>query len=351
MDAQYAIEKFTRCPKCRSFSLKGVNPNGEDRGSERSICTVYACRNCGDQYVLHGDTLKKKNSFLFSKNHDLETMTDEPEIPERPKQEPVIPRRVERKKKTYNRTAVSLISILILAALGFLFFLYPGIKKQDHEELAPPLGMEETKQVEETVVEEPQATVEEDTEAVDNTETTTAMEETTENDAPADEAIEEDVRAISENEQSDETIPEEPETTAAVETVQRDDEPVSYKVFDSSLVKVRKSSPDYSDRSRRWFFKRNTITISRSEEQRVYIAGDATGKRKWAVDDEITINGRRVKGVSDELSVVGYIPESKQVQPLDITELVPPGKDTVLDIRLVDYGIFWGNTPVYVVII
>ncbi|NIM18104.1 MAG: hypothetical protein GTO45_39510, partial [Candidatus Aminicenantes bacterium] len=48
--------------------------------------------------------------------------------------------------------------------------------------------------------------------------------------------------------------------------------PISHKIFDTSWLKVRKTSPGYSDKSFRWYFKRKTITIKRSKTQRVYIA-------------------------------------------------------------------------------
>lgn len=127
-------------------------------------------------------------------------------------------------------------------------------------------------------------------------------------------------------------------------------EPTVYKVFDSSWIKVRKSSPHYSDESFRWNYKRKTITIKRSRAQRVTIAGDPTGKEKWAVDDEIVINGNRIKGFSTDMTEIGYIPGSKRVPPYDITHLVPSNRETVLNIRLVDYGVFWGNTSLYIVI-
>ena len=126
---------------------------------------------------------------------------------------------------------------------------------------------------------------------------------------------------------------------------------LSYKIFDFSGLKVRKSSPDYADKSRQWSFKRKSLTIKRSEAQRVLIAGDPTGKSKWAVDDEIRINGEHIKGVSGEITEMGGIPDSKRILPYDITYLVPANRKTVLDIRLVDYGIFWGNTSLYIVIL
>jgi serine/threonine protein kinase len=128
-------------------------------------------------------------------------------------------------------------------------------------------------------------------------------------------------------------------------------EPISYKIFDYSGIKPRSSSPNHSDPSLRWFFKRRTVTIKRSKTQRVYIAGDSTGKAKWAVDDEIIINGERIKGFSQEMTQIGYIPESKCLPPCDITHLVSTDRKTILDIRLVDYGVFWGNTSLYLVII
>jgi hypothetical protein len=340
MDEQYAIEKFTRCPKCRSFSLKGVRPHGEDRGSETSVCKIYACSNCGDKYVLHGNTLKKKSNLLHSKKPEpvkQESVKQEPVKQEPPKQEKIT-EPVKMKNKNTSRTAVILVSFFCLAVLGFIFLLYPGSKKQERSEVSQPL-MEKNHAAEDA---EEDGTVEVNTE---NTEPNGGDDADPEpENLPGDNAL-----TAEENTPPEETPA--PEQVTANNNHSQPSEPVSYKVFDFSGIKVRKSSPDHSDKSLRWFFNKKTITITRSKNQRVYIAGDPTGKSKWAVDDEITINGRPIKGFSEELSVTGYIPESKQVQPFDITHLVPSDSEIVLDIRLVDYGIFWGNTPVYVVVI
>ena len=141
-----------------------------------------------------------------------------------------------------------------------------------------------------------------------------------------------------------------PKVTAAPREMSEIAEHKVIKIFDLSYIKVRRTYPDSSDESHRWFFGKTTVTISRSREQRVIIAGDRTGDRSWAVDDEILINWKKFKGSRAPMEQIGLIPSEKKVPPLDITNLVPAGRDVTLDIRLTDYGVFWGNTALFVVI-
>lgn len=287
---QYSIEKFTRCPRCRAFSLKGLNPDETGRIPGDASASIYVCKNCGTRYAIQGSALRQVSSLLQERR-------------QKPKEK--IPMRIE--SKPNSRPAVFLILIFCLIAAGIIFLIQAG--RQNQEPMAAPqLQMEKQTtflQLREDTIEEKRK-----------------------------------------NENLVAAMMVEPEPVLISEKL----EPIVYKVFDSSWIKVRRTSPHYSDQSFRWNYKRKTITIKRSEDQRVTIAGDPTGKEKWAVDDEIIINGNRIKGFSADMTETGFIPGSKRVPPYDITRLVPPDRETVLNIRLVDYGVFWGNTPLYIVI-
>ncbi len=301
MEQRYIIEKFTRCPGCRSFSLKGLNPDETNEVPGVSPGNAFVCNNCGAQFALRGNTLEEMGSFLHQNKQ------------ESPKKEPG-PVRIENLR--FSRTAIFLIFFLCLLGGGILLLLHPW--NQDREQSEAARKEVKQKEVKKTNLEKP--------------------------------VIKETAKA------NGETHPIEIEAVkvARLQDEPKTDspgiEPISYKIFDDSGVRVRSSYPDLSDRSQRWNFKRKTITIKRSKTQRVYIAGDPSGKTKWAVDDEIIINGEKIKGLSEEITEPGYIPGSKCLPPCDITHLVSADRKTVLDIRLVDYGILWGNTSLYIVI-
>jgi hypothetical protein len=303
MEAQYIIEKFTRCPGCRSFSLKGLNPDETGTIPGVSSGNVFVCNNCGAQFVLRGNSLKEIGSLLHQ--HEQET----------PKKEPV---RVE--TRTTSRTAYLFIFIFCLVIGGILLLLQPWNQDQGQIEA-----------LEQKVESKPEVNQKEEK----KTNLVNAVIKETEKENRETKPIE-PVKVSQ--------LEDEPEINS-VEL-----EPAAYKIVDDSGVKVRSSSPHRSDLAKRWNFKRKTVTIQRSERQRVYIAGDPSGKAKWAVDDEIIVNGEKIKGFSEEMTQIGYIPESKCRPPCDITHLVSADKKTVLDIKLVDYGVFWGNTSLYIVI-
>jgi len=280
MDEHLAIEKFTRCPGCRSFSLKRSDPDETGKKAGLFSDTIFVCNNCGNRYALKGNTLKETAGLL-------------PEREQKTKKEP---RKL--KSKTTRRIAVFLL--LFLGLLAVVITLQLQTRKQDEQQIEPAQPQVEKKEEvkkEERKEEKPEAEVPE------------------------------------------------------VPTTSNSSEPTAYKIFDLSWLKVRRSSPGFSKESLRWYFSRRRITVKRAKTQRVYIAGDPAGKKKWAVDDEIVIDGQRIKGFSREMTKVGYIPESSQLPPHDITHLVPANRDTVLDIKLADYGVVWGNTSLYIVIL
>ncbi len=306
MEERYIIEKFTRCPGCRSFSLKGLNPDEKSGIPGVSPGNMFVCHNCGAQFALRGNTLEDIDSLAHQDKQET------------PKKEPV---KIERSRM--SRTAIFLVFFLCLILAGILLLLQPWSREQEQIE-APTPGVKQ-------------------------------KEEKKTNPVKGNDAANQVKAVIKETGVAkEETQPIEPVKVSRLEaepgTGSGELEPTSVKIFDVSGMNVRSSSPDRSDRSLRWNFKRNTVTIKRSKTQRVYVAGDPTGKSRWAVDDELVINGERITGVSEEMTESGYIPASNRLPPFDITHLVPADRETVLDIRLVDYGIFWGNTSLYIVV-
>ncbi len=125
----------------------------------------------------------------------------------------------------------------------------------------------------------------------------------------------------------------------------------SIRVFPTTTIKVRSSARNTVGPPHRWSFLKNTITVRREAHQHVYAAGDSTGTQKWAVDDQLVINGKVYEGLSasyDKKS--GYLPEVAKNLPLDITNLVPPDQETLLEIELVDHGKLWANTEIHIVV-
>ena len=123
----------------------------------------------------------------------------------------------------------------------------------------------------------------------------------------------------------------------------------STMVFPATTTKVRVSARNTVGPAHRWSFLKNTITVRREAHQHVYAAGDSTGTQKWAVDDRLIINGKVYEGLSTSYDKkAGYLPEMAKNLPLDITNLVPPDQETLLEIELVDHGKLWTNTKIHI---
>ncbi len=123
------------------------------------------------------------------------------------------------------------------------------------------------------------------------------------------------------------------------------------KVFSANTIKVRTSAPDVVAAEYRWGFVKKTVKVTRQSHERVYVAGDITGTEMWAVDDQLTINRETFPGLSRPFeSNSGPLPEESKRPPLDITVLVPPDQETTLYVELVDHGKFWANTDIYIVV-
>ena len=142
-----------------------------------------------------------------------------------------------------------------------------------------------------------------------------------------------------------------PTTQPKEPTVQKELPPAPIFVFQASMIKKRSSAPDSESPAHRWCFVKKEITVKREAHQKVFVTGNAAGTKNWGVDDQLVINGRQFDGLSGSYEETsGPLPESSTCTPLDITDLVPPGRETSLLVELVDHGIQWGNTDIYVVV-
>lgn len=126
----------------------------------------------------------------------------------------------------------------------------------------------------------------------------------------------------------------------------------SVRLFSSNTIKIRKSMPDEENASKRYTFERNKVVVRRTPEQRVFIAGDTAGQKNWAVDNQIVVNRKSFSGLSmsDYPTGTGFIPDNASQPPLDITHIIPADRPVSLQVELVDFGRYFGNTEVYIVV-
>ncbi len=123
------------------------------------------------------------------------------------------------------------------------------------------------------------------------------------------------------------------------------------KIISGSIIKIRSSAPDSEDRMNRWRFFKTTVSVRRTEAQRVFVAGDAAGIKKWGVDDQLIIKGQSYQGLTNTFSTAGVMmPDDVKCAPLDITNLVPVGQQVRLNVELLDHGKLWGNSDIYIVV-
>lgn len=143
-----------------------------------------------------------------------------------------------------------------------------------------------------------------------------------------------------------------PETATVAPVAVATGSPMIYKVFPASTIKSRSSLPDTVDMTKRWCFLKKQLTITRAPEQKVLVAGDEDGEKKWAVDDMLIINGKVYQGVTNNNYSLsnGYLPRHAKLSPLDITGLIPPNRPTRLMVQLADHGRMWANTDIFIVV-
>jgi hypothetical protein len=122
-------------------------------------------------------------------------------------------------------------------------------------------------------------------------------------------------------------------------------------VFKQNTIKLRSSAPDSVSEASKWCFLKKEVKVRREPHQHVYVAGDSTGTLRWAVDDRLIISGKEFEGLCQPYEKSsGYLPDGARCLPLDITDLVPPNLDIVLTVELIDHGIHWANTDIYIVV-
>ncbi len=124
-----------------------------------------------------------------------------------------------------------------------------------------------------------------------------------------------------------------------------------YKVFDRSVLKVRSSHPLNKERQFRWKYITKSVKVFRNEDQKVFISGDFSGMENWAVDDTIIINDKNFPGIKGGIGVKSKtIDDDRKLAPLDITDIVPAGKNFTLKIELANHGKLFGNTDIFVIV-
>lgn len=318
----FLAEKFAPCPRCRCFSLEIVKV-GRGKTREKSARTWFTCTNC---------------DYRFSAR---------------------IAREGESIKTVSIRDRAFVIKYLVLAVLITAALIFLALQVSNWlSSSSSRRAANKTKQSEVIKIEQqksaraarPVKVRKKKTVAVTQQKKITPVTPQTVPTAGKSSAIQEKKVPAREKSLDMELTPRQPSSKPQTIPQETAIKPTSTRVFDLSYMKVRSSYPDSAGPTHRWFFKKLTVTVKRSSEQRVYIAGDQKGRSPWCVDDEIRINGQRIKGFSEEITEIGVIPRAAKVPPHDITALVPSGVEVSLDIRLVDYGIFWGNTAIYIVV-
>lgn len=364
METQYIIEKFTRCPGCGSFSLKGEDDQGKN----------YRCANCSDRFLFKDDQLKALPGNREKEKPLPVVSTPQPPLPGTPVLEEIYradrestepPQTdavennilVKKSKKTKKVNKMVLISgaaaaVAIIAIIAWLF-LASGPAPDDNRDDLPVLTERE---INNSNSSSPSPTSGNTSNEKQNFDVPTSSQPI--------EAIHPpittppiDVPLANESTTSSKTEPTtrenkntQPSGTSEKINQEPGEKSKAFKIASSTIIKIRSRFPDKSAPQYRWYFQRTSIRISRSDSQRVYIAGDNSGTMKWAVDDVIIINNKVITGCTEPMSDTGEIPNSRKLPPYDITDLVRPNRSITLNIKFADYGILWGNTDVYIVV-
>jgi len=125
----------------------------------------------------------------------------------------------------------------------------------------------------------------------------------------------------------------------------------SVLLFPAAPLKIRASSPEAESINYRWAYNKKSITITRLENQKFYLSGDADNLSPWAADNILTISGNDISGLSAPvLPETTVISETHCRDSIEITDYFPSQKTVEVRFALVDLGIRWGNTNIYLVI-
>ncbi len=288
-DTSVIETKFLRCSKCRSYSVKQSELNAIEKVKGLFFpAAAYYCANCSHRFVEYGSFLPGFKKPLLQHKWLL-----------------AVP--------------------LVLVALVIVILLFSGDKS-----VQPPTSTpySETPVKKRAVPSKVDRSIETEKAEKVTTEEKTEPKPT----------------------QKGEIEKEKPEP-ATSPVILKKTEIINIKVFSATTIKVRSGAPNTVSPAYKWSFRKNTITIKREAHQHVYVAGDSTGTQKWAVDDQLIINGKVYEGLSASYNIKGgSLPESAKNLPLDITDLVPANQETPLRIELVDHGKFWANTEIYIVV-
>jgi len=124
------------------------------------------------------------------------------------------------------------------------------------------------------------------------------------------------------------------------------------KIFDARDITPREGPKRYSaSKSYRKIFNNAKHTIQRQSNQRIFIAGGSTGTENWGVDDAIEINGQSFQGITEAYTnSSGPLPSFVYQKPIEITHLIPANQNFDLFFQLADYGVTYGNSPIYIII-
>ncbi len=310
---------FTRCPKCRSFSIQNQNYL---ENNKTSLKNKFFCSNCNHKF-----------------SSKVEKSIPEEKIPEKPIQEETIFENKNPVEKTYNNKRYLTFAVfsIILTITVFAFVINQKKPKNlKGDNLKKGINAEQIVNIDQNKANQTNTVQTNDDQKKPLI--TNQQKDLSESKRPDTEDIEIKKSNIDKVKiQKFEAMPKLTNRT-------------SIKAINLNYLRVRKSHALESDPAFRWKFKTETITIRRENNQKVYIAGNSSGTKKWMVDDALYINGKKFQGWEIEPENIGVIPHECRRKPLDITNMVPPEKDINLNIKLIDYGKFWGNTSIYVVV-
>lgn len=121
-------------------------------------------------------------------------------------------------------------------------------------------------------------------------------------------------------------------------------------LFQETQLKIRNSAPHEESSSHRWVYNSKTITISRKTGEKIFLSGHPDNPSPWAVDNIILISKSALPGLKSPVSeAMPIIPKNLYREALDITDYFPADAAVQITFSLVDLGIKWGNSNIFLV--